>query len=79
MLNWVGITINFIVCLSVAIIRGQVDYDTAYGPAPHGISALLMDLFILVTVLLTISACFLADALRRLKKSFQKSNKMVVN
>jgi len=38
-----------------------------------------MELFIIVTVLLIISACFLADALRRLKKSFSASNKMVVN
>ena len=38
-----------------------------------------MRLFVLVTVLLCIAAVFLADALRRLNNSFQKSNKLVVN
>lgn len=35
--------------------------------------------FVIVTALLVVSAGFLADALRRLKKSFSKSNKLVVN
>lgn len=35
--------------------------------------------FVIVTVLLVFSAGFLADALRRLKQSFSKSSKLVVN
>lgn len=35
--------------------------------------------FVIVTVLLVFSAGFLADALRRLKRSFSKSSKLVVN
>ena len=38
-----------------------------------------MNLFVLVTILLVFSAMFLADALRRLKNSLSKENKLVVN
>ena len=71
--------INFGACFACAVVRAKVDYQSAFQEAPHRLTAILMDLFIFVTVLLIISACFLADALRRLKKSFSASNKMVVN
>ena len=57
----------------------MLDYKSTFGPAPHELGSLVMKLFVLVTVLLIISACFLADALRRLKKQFSLDKRLVVN
>ena len=57
------------VCIAwLAWKRGALDYDTAFGQADHQLGATVMKLMVLVTSLLFISAIFLADALRRLKK-----------
>ena len=70
-MNWVGIIINLAACLWLAWKRGAMDYVSTFGAASAELGALLMKLFILVTILLVISAMFLADALRRFKKSFK--------
>ena len=71
--------INLSACAWTGVVRAKVDYQSTYGPAPGPIGKRLMQLFTLVTGLLLISAIFLADALRRLKKSFSQNNKLVVN
>jgi len=71
--------VNFICCAWLAWKRGMLDYESTFGPAPHELGALVMKLFVLVTCLLIISACFLADALRRLKKQFSLDHRLVVN
>lgn len=76
---WVGILVNLGACAWTGVVRGKVDYTSANGPAPGPISKRLMQLFVLVTFLLCISAVFLADALRRLKRSLSQDNKLVVN
>jgi hypothetical protein len=70
LLNWTGILINFGACVVCAYIRAQVDYQSTYAPAPESLGRQLMVWFVIVTALLVVSAGFLADALRRLKKSF---------
>lgn len=71
--------INLSACTWTGVVRAKVDYQSTYGPAPGPIGKRLMQLFTLVTGLLLVSAIFLADALRRLKKSFSQNNKLVVN
>ena len=78
-LNWVGITINLAFCLWVGWKRGMLDYDSAFGKPPKKLGNTSMILYVTITVLLIISAFFLADALRRLKKSFSQDNRLVVN
>ena len=57
------------ICIAwLAWKRGALDYDAAFGKADHQLGAIVMKLMVLVTSLLFISAIFLADALRRLKK-----------
>jgi hypothetical protein len=45
-------------------------YDSAFGKPTHELGVTVMTLYSIITVLLIFSAIFLADALRRLKKSF---------
>jgi hypothetical protein len=53
--------------------------DYKIGTDDHKIGVEVMTLFSIVTFLLVISAVFLADALRRLNKSFEAHGKLVVN
>jgi hypothetical protein len=57
----------------------MLDYDSAFGKPPKELGNIVMILYVTITVLLIISAVFLADALRRLKKSFSQDNRLVVN
>ena len=35
LINWTGILVNFGCCFVCAVVRGQVDYQSTYGPAPE--------------------------------------------
>lgn len=78
-LNWVGILVNFFFCALTGWRRGAMDNYSYFGGGPPQLGETVMILYTVITVLLVISACFLADALRRLKKSFSKDNRLVVN
>ena len=78
-LNWVGILINMGICLAVGWKRGMMEYDSAFGQASDKLVVLLLCLYVTNTGLMFISALFLADALRRLNKSFSKDSRLVVN
>lgn len=78
-LNWVGIIINLGFCVWVGWKRGMMDYDSAFGKPTHELGVTVMTLYSIITVLLIFSAIFLADALRRLKKSFNQDNRLIVN
>ena len=69
-LNAIGIFVNLFLCVWVGWKRGMIDYITAFNPAPKQLGNTVMTLYTVITVLLIISAIFLADALRRLKKAF---------
>ncbi len=50
-----------------------------YGSPSHKLGVTVMSLYATITFLLLISAFFLADALRRFKKSFNQDNRLAVN
>lgn len=77
--NWIGILVNFIACAWLAWKRGVVSYVSAFVYPDAELMGIVLNLYYAVTILLFISALFLGDALRRLNKSFQKDNKLVVN
>ena len=78
-LNWVGIIVNLIFCLYVGWKRGMLMYDSAFDKHPHELGVTVMILYAILTILLIVSALFLADALRRFKKSFGQDKRLVVN
>ena len=78
-INWVGILINLGFCLVVGWKRGLIEYVSASGEASHELGFSLMIFYMIVTLLLIVSAVFLADALRRLKKSFNQDEKLFIN
>lgn len=78
-MNWLGILINLGFCLCVGWKRGMMDYESAFGGVPtHQLGVQVIILYLIVTFLLIVSAMFLADALRRLKKSFNQDKRLVV-
>ena len=78
-LNWVGILVNLFFCLWTGWKRGVMDNASYFSKPSKQLGRTVMTLYTVITVLLVISACFLADALRRLKKSFNKDSRLVVN
>lgn len=80
MLNAIGIAVNFVVIAYLAWERGLLDYMSVQpGGAKRSLIELCLSLFLVVSGLLLVSAWFLADALRRLKKQFKKDKRLVVN
>ena len=78
-LNWVGIIINLIFCLLLGWKRGVLE-EAEFGRQPdQNIAVMVSTLDVIITVLLIISAIILADALRRIKKSFSQDNRLAVN
>lgn len=77
--NWLGILVNFAVCAVLAWKRGLVDYISAAKRPSSQLLDTCLYLYFAVTFLIFVSAIFLADALRRLKNSFSKDNRLVVN
>ena len=78
-LNWLGILVNFAVCAVLAWKRGLVNFISATKPPSPQLLDTCLYLYFAVTFLIVVSAIFLADALRRLKNSFSKDNRLVVN
>ena len=80
LLNLFGSLVNLGIIAWLGIKRGQLDYESVSpSGVNHHLSVLVLDLFLVVTGLLLISAVFLADALRRLKKQFNKDKRMQLN
>jgi hypothetical protein len=77
-MNWVGILINLGFCLCIGWKRGLMDYESAFGKPTDELGIQVMTLYLIVTFLLIVSAVFLADALRRLKKSFNQDKRLEV-
>jgi hypothetical protein len=78
-LNWIGTAINLLICLYVGYRRAYVSYLSSFGPVPRSQTASLIEGYCICTGLLFVSAFFLADALRRLKKSFDKDRRLQIN
>jgi len=71
--------VNLGVIAWVAVKRGQLDYQSVNGGASFRLSKTVLDLYLIITGLLIVSACFLADALRRLSKQFNKGKRLQLN
>ena len=70
-LNAVGILVNFAFCAWVGWKRAELDYESAVPPgASKRLTATVLDLYLVISGLLIVSALFLADSLRRLKQQF---------
>jgi hypothetical protein len=68
-LNWIGITVNFFFCCWMAYIRAKRDYMMLEpGGAPLPLLYAVLYVYLTLSFLLVVSAIFLGDALRRLKK-----------
>ena len=68
---------SFTLCLGLK--RGEMVHSTAIGYPSFKLALEGTILFSVVTTLLLVSAVFLADALRRLKKSFSQDKRLVVS
>ena len=77
--NWVVIIVNLFFCLWAGWKRGVIENASLFSNVSPQLGNTVMTLYTIISFLLVISACFLADALRRLKKSFNKDSRLVVN
>ena len=77
--NWLGIIVNLGFCMCLGWKRGVMVDLMEYGLPSHKLGVTVMSLYATITFLLLISAFFLADALRRFKKSFNQDNRLAVN
>jgi len=68
-LNFFMIAVNTFFCVWVSFARYKLSVESAGMAAPRSLVDLVSDLYHVITALLFISAIFLADALRRIKKS----------
>jgi hypothetical protein len=79
-LNWFGILVNFGFCAWLAWVRGKRDFMMCVnGGAPASLLWAVLYVYFSCTGLLLISAGFLGDALRRLKKQFNKDKRLALN
>lgn len=69
-LNVTMITVNLVFCVWVSFARYWLSVESAGQPAPNSRVNEVSDLYHVVTFLLLFSALFLADALRRIRKTF---------
>lgn len=73
----VVIAINLVACIAIGWGRGMLDYWMVFpqGPSEHLTNTVIV-LYLTVSGLLVIAACFLADALRRLKQQFNSDKRI---
>ncbi len=67
-LNAIGIAVNMIFCVWVAVRRGQLSAQSAGEIPPHSLVMEVKQLYHAVTFLELLSGVLLGDALRRIKK-----------
>lgn len=76
----VVIAINLVVCLAIGWGRGMLDYWMVFPQGPSSrLTDIVIGLYLTVSGLLVIAACFLADALRRLKQQFNSNKRIEQN
>jgi hypothetical protein len=79
MLNWFGILVNVGFCVWLGWVRGKRDYMMLEPKTPRSLLWAVLYVYLSCTGLLIISAIFLGDALRRLKKQFNKDKRLAMN
>jgi hypothetical protein len=78
--NWIGIMSNVICCVWIGWKRGELDwYSILPGGASRELGMTVLYLELAISILLLISAFFLADALRRLRNEYKADKRLDVN